>query len=237
MATYDSLKTRVLNFCDAVGSTDAGSIAELALEETMRFISDRVTLPDLVAKATYTWGASDSSVALHGSAGLNITQSLMSSPNNLFIKKDTAADDPGLPYDYLEYMTWLQLKATPSHANRPDVFSPQSIDERPARAYTIDLTRSLQADPIAEGNCLSFYYNKPPAVYSALTAPELPPKYEQLLVNGAVLILKEWIREPDTPLDPTTLLQPLIPQIRELEMHSRSNRQRNALHLTSRYRI
>lgn len=235
MATYNDLKTRVLKFCDAVGSTDAGNIAELALEETLRFISEQIDLPDLIDKAQYTWTGSESSVALHGASGFNITQSLFSSPNNLFVKKDTDSEDYGTPYDYVEYLPWLQLKAAPSGMVRDAIFEPPSIDERPSRSYTIDLTHSLNCEPVTAGNVLTLFYNKPQAAYNASATPELPPKYEQLLVNGAVLILKEWIREPDHLLDPTTILQPLVPQIKELERHRRSNRRRNTLHLSRRY--
>lgn len=241
MTTYLELKNRVLKFCDAVGSTDADDIVELALEEAMRFIAQRITVPPLIAEATHTVTSTDlsnSSVALHASSpdGFAITQSLMSSPNRLFIKKDSSTAGKGQPYTYQDYLAWLDLKSVPSYSY-PAIFTDSYTDERPARSYTIDLSRSLIAEPMSEGNVMTLFYNKPPAVYSDAGTPELEPMYEHVLVNGAVLILKEWIREPDVPLDPNTILQPLISQIREIDIHRRSNRQRESLKPSNRYRI
>jgi len=237
MTTYDGLVSTVLELCDHVGSTDAQTVANRAMALCMRYVSSRVELPSLIGSASFTWGALTTSAPLFTSQGFNITESTYGSPNRLYVKRDSSATDPGIPYEFLEYVHWLDLKSAVSGGARSSLFEPPSNDERPQYAYTIDHSNALIAYPIAENNVLKFYYNKLPAAFAGGATPEIPAQFDYILINGASLYLKEWIREPADILDSYRIFQSLNPQIEEMDSFLNARRKRRQLKLANSYRV
>ena len=235
--TYSQLRDSALILVDSsTDATDLRQIAQVALEETMKYISQRVELPGLIKSATATWGASTVSIPL-GVGGFGITN--YDTPNRLYIRLDSTATAPGIPYDFREYLHWLDLSAVPDAVHyRSDSFEVLTGDERPSRCYTIDHSNNLIAAPVAEDNVLTFYYNIAPAAYADSGIPELPAaSFDSILVSGAVLVLKEFIREPDVIVDPYTILGSLDKQISQLDSFLNSRRRRRVLNIHSSYRI
>lgn len=233
--TYSQLRDLALKMCDASGSSEAESVAEAALEETMSYLATKLELPALIKRANATWGSSTTSIAI-STGGFNATD--FQSPNRLFIAQTVDSyteETPGIPYDFVEYMNWLDLMSIPNGINDPRIFESGAVDARPARAWTINLDEEVVVCPIAENNYLTLFYNTEPAAYTDNGYPEIPAQYSYILVNGAVLILKEYIREPEQIIDPRTLLRSLDDQIRELDIHKRSNRRNTILHVSHRY--
>lgn len=236
MATYNTLKTEVLVNCDHVGSTDAGTVVEYALRTCVRYISSRTELPKLRTSKTYTVIDADitaGSISITGASKLNATD--YSTPNRLFIRRNSAATAPGQVYDYSEHMHYLEQKAFSIRGERTSLYDVGNEDLRPAYAYTIDADDNLIIDPIAVDNVITFYYMKEPAAYGSGTTPEIPSEFQYILVNGATLILKEWIREPDQIIDPHTVLASLNPQIEQLDLFLHGRRKRSMIKLHPSY--
>lgn len=231
--TYLQLRDRVLTFCDQVGSDDAAELVEAALEESMKYITSKIELPGLLHSAQATWGSSTTSLSIVTDFGV----ADYASPDRLYVKKDSTADNYGLPYDYVEWMHWHDLKSVPSGDIRDSIFSPASLDERPARAWTIENNDLIHISPYATDNVLSLFYFSEPAAYSDAGTPEIPAKWDYILVSGGVLILKEWLREGDLVVEPRTILKGLDEQIAEMDSELSGKRKRGNLKISHRYRI
>ena len=244
MATYGTLKNTVLTYLDLVGSTDAGTVVEKALVETLKYIQARATVPKLIGKATATWGASTTSIPIGttGSPKFNVTLTDFGSPNRLYVARDSNADAPGIPYTFREYLEFQDLKAVPSGELRDSLYDPASRDERPDRSWTIDSITD-PADPkviiypASENNVLTLFYNKPPAAFVSGNSPEIDADWDHLLVEGAFKITDQWLKEPDRPKSPHILLREIDPQIEEFKRSKKSNRKRGQLRLSHRYSI
>jgi len=240
MATYSTLKATTLTLLDLTGSTDAGTVVETALVETLKYIAARASLPQLIGSASATWGAATTSIPIGTSGSPKFNLSDFGTPNRLYVKKDSSADSPGIPYTYLEYLDFLDLKNVPFGDVRDSLYEPASIDARPDYAWTIDHSTSpgaVIAYPVSEDNVLTLYYNKAPAAYSANSSPEIDSLWDRLLVDGAFLITDQWLKEPERPLPPHLLLSKLDPEIDEYKRAKTSNRKRSTLRLSNRYAI
>lgn len=221
MSTYEQLRDKALRLTDQVGATDATRVAEVALEEALNYVSTKVVLDGLRGRATYTWLSTDVTVPV-GGGGFAITD--LSTPLHLYVG---AAQDDGTRYDYRRWNTWLTLKFSPSQ-ERLGLFEPTTYNELPDRCFTIDPDNNIHIYPEpSEDQILTLYYEKDPAGYGDGTGtPEITGKYQSILTMGAVLWIKDWLREPDQSINPYLLFEQLDPQIRELEIHLRSNGQR-----------
>ena len=200
MATYDQLRDRALNQVGALGNTEAQTIAQTALEEAMKYVAFNVRIPSLISLATATAPASPeleaNAIALTGGAGtFGITVGVFQCIDRIYVKKDTSSVSPGTPYGVLEYHHFLDLKSVPNGA-RSSLFEPGTSDERPEFCGTITPSDKLWLAPISENNVVSLYYRKNPAAYSGAGTPEILVMFDHIIVNGAVLALKEWQREP-----------------------------------------
>lgn len=235
--TYSDLKTDVLTFCDQVGSTDAIAVVERGLHYAMRYVARKCELVGLIQESTYTWQGSDTSVLLFDPAGFNITQSQYGSPNNLFVRQNTDNEAPGIPFQFIQYTQWLNLKSVATNEFRDSLFDPCTSDERPSRTFTLTPDNKMLVHPIGEDNVLTFLWNKRPAAYNDNNSPEIPPDFDYIISNGASLILKEWIREPDAIVDPMKILAALDPQIDEMKTALNSNRRRDVVKMHGSYRL
>jgi len=225
MTIYSALLAKALTLVDSTGVTQAASIGEIALEETMKYVASKVYLSGLVSSATYTYGASDTYVELSADLGISDFET----PEHLYV------DD--VPYVFREWHTWKQLKNSPG-ARRTDLSSATTNDDRPLRVYTLDPNDRLYIYPISAGNVVDFYYRTSPAAYGdGSGTPEMPALFDSLLVNGAVMYLKEYIREPEQIINPYELFKKLDPQIQELDIHLNSKRSRRQMKLARSYRI
>lgn len=213
-----------------VGDSDAAAIAEIALEEALKYVAQKVYLPALVASATYTWGVSDTEASLSSDFGISDFET----PVLLLVAEN--ASSTGVPYVFREWLEYEQIRAVPGGI-RVNLTSATSYDERPDRVYTLNPSNELIAYPIKAGNVLTLYYRKSPAAYSDAGTPEMPSLFDSILVNGAVMYLKEYIREPEQIINPYKLFKDLDEQIEELDHHLKSQRQRRPMKLSARYRI
>jgi hypothetical protein len=238
MRTYQQLRDEVLKIANEVGSTDAEEVVAALLEQSMRYISTKVELPRLIRSAVATWGEDVESFPLFSNpAGFSINENIFGSTNRLFVKKEATARSPGIPYDFQEYMHFLDLQSVPGGSGRPDIFEPSRVDERPRHAWTITPDDRVVIDPVATSNVATLFYNQLTNSYVGAAVPEIPPKFEHILINGALSGIKEWQREPDTILDLDKIFQILDPQISELDSFLRGRRQRHNLKMGHRYRI
>lgn len=231
--SYSQLRDKVLTLCDQTGSTDATAVVQVALEETLKYIASQVELPGLLSSATATWGAATTSLGIVA----DFVVSDYASPDRLYVKKDAATAGYGVPYDYVEWLHWNDLKAIPAGDIRSDLWDVNVLDERPNKAWTINFDDEILIEPYATDNVLTLVYFKEPAAYTDGGFPEIPPKWDYILVNGATLILKEWLREGDIIIDAHSILKALDPQIALMDMEMNSKRQRGNLKISHRYRI
>lgn len=236
MATYQELKVKALNLTDQSLEidADASAIAEYGLEEGLKYVANQINLPGLIGQASATWGASTESIPL-GLGGFEITD--YQAPNRLYIKRDSDVEGVGIPYEYLEYLFWLDAKSIPLGDTRDSLFEENTLDERPARSYTIDFDSNLIAHPVAEDNVLTFFYKKEPAAYSAIGVPEIPSNFNYILVDAAILCLKEWLREPEAIVAPQTLFKALDPAIAVIQEELWGKRKRRNLKIHRSYSV
>lgn len=224
MATYGTLKDRVLRLTEQIGVVDAGEVAKIALEEVVKYVSTKVVLPQLIGSATYTWQSSDTSASIAADFGVSDYET----PVRLYV------DD--VPYEYREFLVYKDLKSVPL-GYRDGISSEDIYDERPQKCWTVNFSNEIELDPVSTGAVLQLYYAKPPASYSDAGTPELPARFDHILVTGAVLVLKEYLREPEQIIDYYTLFSALDNQIRELDIALNSLRKRNVIKIHPRYRV
>lgn len=207
----------------------------------MKFVAYHVRIPSLIAKATATAGASpeleSNAIALSGGGGFGITASDYQCPDRLYVKKDSSIVVLGSPYEILEYHHFQDLKSIPS-GERLGIMDPATFDERPNLSYTITPDSKLWAQPLTVSNVLSFYYRKTPAAYSGSATPEITPFFDYLLVNGAVVALKEFLREPAEIVTMWTLFESALAQdVQRYDNWLNGGRKRGHLKIHRSYRI
>lgn len=240
MTTYSTLRDRALGRVDCVGQSEAQTIAQNALEEAMKFVAFHVRVPSLIASASATAPANASleanAIAIE-STGFAITSGVFQAPDRLFVKADSTVVGYGTPYDFLEYHHFLDLKSVPG-GSRIDLFTPALVDERPRYAYTITPTSKIWTEPLTEGNVLTLFYRKVPAAYSGAATPEILPAFDYILVNGAELALKEWLREPTEIITLWDLFKAhLMPEIELYDDYIHSQRKRTYFKIHRSYRV
>lgn len=239
MSTYQDLRDRALNQVGCLGQAEAQTVAQVALEEAMKFVSFHVRVPSLISSATATAPANPSLEAnaiTLGGGGFAITATYQC-PDRLYIKKDSSVAEIGQPYEFLEYHHFQDLKSIPA-GMRLDVFDTALLDERPEFSYTITPDNKLWAQPITQNNVLTFVFRKSPAVYAAATVPEIVPLFDFILVNGAVIALKEWLREPESITTLWTLFeQGLMKDVEKYDLHVNGQRKRSKLRIHRSYRL
>lgn len=224
MATYSTLRGRVLSLTNQTGVTVVETIAEIGLEEAMKYVATKVELPALHKSASYTWLSSDT----YADLATDFAVSDFETPDVLYVNE--------IPYDFREYEEWLQLKASPT-INRVNLSSPATVDERPDRVYTIDSSDRIYLDPVSEDDVLLLRYLAAPAAYGdGSGSPELPSFFDGILVAGAQRVVQQYITDPEQPISFYQLFKALDPQIMELDLHMKSKRQHRRIRLARSYR-
>lgn len=242
MAIYSTLRDRALGQVGCTGQTEAQAVAEVALEEAMKFVAFHVRVPSLIASATATAPASPeleaNAIAIEGGAGtFQISAGVFQAPDRLYVKKDSSAVSPGTPYEFLEYHHFLDLKSIPG-GTRIGIMEPGVLDERPARSWTITPSNKVWANPLTQGNVVSLYYRKSPAANTGGNTPEILPMFDYILVNGAVIALKEFLREPAELTTMWALFeQALLKDCQRYDLFLNSQRKRSHLQIHRSYRI
>jgi hypothetical protein len=239
MATYEALRDRALSQVSLTGQSEAQAVAQIALEEAMKFVAFHVRIPSLIASAQATAPASPeleaNAIALEGS-GFNISSGVYQCPDRLYIKKDTSTVNYGVPYEYIEFHHFVDLKSIPASV-RVGVIDSITYDERPTRSWTVTPTSKVWAEPIAEGNVVTLFYRKNPAAYVSGNTPEILARFDFILVNAAVLALKEWLREPATITTLWSLFQTaLIADVQQYDLELNGQRKRSHLKIHRSYR-
>lgn len=199
MSTYLQLRDAALNQVGCAGQAEAQTLAQVALQEAMKYVAFHVRVPSLIASATATAPANptlEANAITLDTGGFNIL-STFQCIDRLYIKKDSTITDIGTPYEYLEYHYFQDEKSVPAN-ERVGIINTGAWDCRPKRSYTITPGNALWAYPLVQNNVLTLVYRIVPAVYGDSTIPEVLPMFDYILVKGAVLALKEFLREPDS---------------------------------------
>jgi len=242
MATYQELRDRALNQVGCLGQSEAQTVAQIAMEEAMKFVAFHIRVPSLIAKATATAPASPNleanAISLEGGAGtFQIPPGVYQAPDRLFVKRTSTTEDYGTPHEYIEYHHFLDLKAIVT-GPRVSLYAPALGDERPDFSWTITPDNKVWCSPISEGNVITLFYRKNPAAYSGAATPEILPRFDYILVNAAVLALKEWLREPEALTTLWTLFQNGISDdVKQYDSELQGQRRRSHLRIHRSYRV
>lgn len=224
MATYLSLLTTASTLADTTGQTDVEEVMKVAMVEALKYVATKITVPELRARATYTWVDGDETIPI-GGGGFAVSS--FTTPIRLYVN--------GVPYDYREWLEWLDLTNAPG-GYRWTINQPATRDIRPARCWTINHDDEVEILPLpVEDDVIVLYYDTEPAAYSDGGTPELNARFHNILVNGALLVGKEFLRDPDAILDMQALFSGLDDQIKELSIHQDSQRKRRGFRISSRY--
>lgn len=230
--TYLQLKTDALVLTDHEGSADVGSVAEIALLEALKFVAQNVRLDSLVGEASYTLDATDITnqyipLNTDGFEVADITE-----PLELWVGQTATSD--GERYEYKRYLDWRRLKNTQS--GRSPLFGSYTNPSMASRTFTLNTSDNILIYPFpTEGKICTLFYQKEIAAYSDAGYPELNDPWDSILINGAVLYIKEFLKETMEPLNPYLLFQQLIPQIEELKISLDSPRTSPRLRIHSSY--
>lgn len=238
MATYDALRDRALGQVGCTGQTEAQAIAQQALEEAMKFVAFHVRIPSLIASATATAPASpmlESNAIAIGVGGFAVS-STYQCPDRLYVKTNSNAAEIGTPYEFMEYHHFQDLKNIAAGA-RIGVLDSVTLDERPDFCWTVTPSDKIWATPLKEDNVLTLVYRKVPAAYSGSSSPEILAMFDFILVNGAVIALKEWLREPADITTLWTLFESgLMKDVQRYDLFLNGQRKRSHLKIHRSYR-
>lgn len=239
MATYEQLRDRALNFVGSLGESEAQTVAQMALEEAMRFVSFHVRVPALIASATATAPSSPeleaNAIAL-GSGGFGIASGEFQCIDRLYVKQSASEPEHGTPYEYYEYNHFLDLKAVPG-PSRPIILDGHRDDERSAFSYTLTPSNKVWAQPLQENNVATLFYRKLPAAYSSMGVPEITPLFDYILVKGAELAVEKFLREPAGVSSVWELFEDkLTKDVQRYESFLNSSRKRGAIKVHRSYR-
>ncbi len=235
MALYSALRDTTLILADEIGNTDAQTVAEKGLEETMKYVASKVLLDSLVSTATFIWLAAGDQVELFTAGGFNITDaSSPLEPLSLFVG---TVDTNGIPYVYRRFLQWKDLQAQPGRL-RTAIFGGLVLDERPERTFTINASDEMELFPEpAVGKQLTLHYRLTPAPYADSTTPEIPARWDSLLINGAVMYVKEQVRQPEQIINPYDFFKALDEEITRMESQLRGTMSRPSMKIGKSYRV
>jgi len=225
----------VLILADEVGNTDAQSVAEKGLEEAMKYVASKVRLDTLVGTATHTWTATDDKIPLFTALGFNITSA--SSPLEPILLFVGTLGDTGIPFDFRRFLEWKELQGQPGRL-RTAIFGGLVIDERPERSFTINASDELELHPQpVEDKVLTLHFRIPPADYTDAGTPEIPQRWDSILIHGAVMFVKEQVRMPEQIINPYDFFQGLDEQITRMESQLRGTKSRPVMKIGKSYRV
>lgn len=237
MSTYEQLRDEALGQVSCVGQSDAQSVAQEALYQAMKYLSLNVRVPSLIASATATAPADahlEANAITLGASGFNISAAFQC-VDRLYVKYDSSIAEIGTPYEYREYHHFQDLKSIPLNSG-PGIIRDTYGDELPRHAYTITPDSKLWALPLNEDNVLTLVYRKVPAAYVAGNSPEIGVLGEHMLVNAAVVALKEWLREPEQLSSLWTLMKGALEEdIKQYDTTINSSRKRSQIRLHRSY--
>ena len=241
--TYETLRDRALSQTGNLGQSEAESVAQIALEEAMKFVAFHVRIPTLIASAIATAPASPAleanAIALEGGAGtFQISPGVYQCPDRLYVKKDSTTVGYGTPYNYIEYHHYLDLKQVPA-GQRIGLLDAETFNEAPDFPWTITPSQKVWSESLAEANILTLFYRKSPAAYGDGTGtPEILPKYDYLLVNGAKIAVEYFLREPAEMKTMWRLFEEhLIPDVQRYDLEINGQRKRSSIKLHRSYRV
>lgn len=236
MPTYLTLKQRALSLCDLTGATDeVDTWAEIGLEETVKYIAQRVPLRGNLSKATYTWGASDTKVSITDAGGFNLSD--FTTPERLYVND--------IPYSFYDWLTWKDLSEVPG-VGSPVVFASnaRATDARQEHSWSIDTEDYVWVNNVNEGDVLELYYPTEIAVYSDAGIPPIPPNFHQIVMMGAAMVIDACLKRSRLAgptgvqlLNLPAIFSALDPQIEELELHMLSGRKRHKMKIDYSYQV
>jgi hypothetical protein len=230
MTTLGEIKADVLSLAESPESIEIGKVAEIGIQETLKYISSKVVLPELVrdAEVTYAAASHNSGIAI-GAGGFEVAD--FDTPLRLYV--DNVA------YDLRDYLVWKDLKTERNGFPGTRIYEHEREDRRPDRVWTLRYSDNLILfDPFpTEGTTIELVYIKPVDAYADANVVFLPNRFEGLVMNGALVYCKEYIREPEQIINPYQLLSTLDPQIQELKIHRDSTRPRFKMRIGKGYEL
>lgn len=218
--TYAQLKSDVLILTDNEGATDIGSVVEIALLEAMKYVASMVRLDSLTGEVQYTTDATDVTNLYISFSDFNITD--MVEPLELYISESATAY--GDRYEYRRYLDWRR-SYTQSRGPTP-LYRDSTRSTLPVGTFTIDPSDRIKVDPFPSASrVVTLIYQKDIAAYSDAGTPEIPSRWDSILVSGAMLWVENFLKqEKEDPITPQLLFKQLDPQIDELKITLESPR-------------
>lgn len=192
--TYAQLKTQLLILTNGVGSNELGTLADTALLEVMRYIARNVPdLPALIGKATATWPALPAN-SIDIATGFGVTN--INTARRLYVKAPTVTKGYGPLYTYRTLETYHTImypsRGKYERTQFPDTQWYEDID----RVWTIDYTSTATGvvliNQVSAGDIVTLFYTKD--IPTSGTVP-LPGDFDNLLLQGAQVIMENWIKE------------------------------------------
>lgn len=236
MATYDELRDKALRLSDEEGNSDAQAVAEDLLVEAMKYVATFVRLDNLVGSAQHTWVDGDTEADLFGSDFTIADASAPLEPLNLFVASDATSN--GTEYSYRRFLDWKRLQGDPIIGRRSSIFDSYINDNRPYRNFTIDPSNRLVIDPVPQEDAVvTIHYKIPVAAYVGANTPEIPGDWDFILVSGAILGIKEFIRQPDAIIDPYNLFVQLDPHLKKMEWQLRGRHTNPRMKIANSYKF
>lgn len=230
--TYQTLKEEALVLTDHEGSLDVGSVAEIALVESLKYVAQHVTLDELLGEASYTLTSTDitNQYVPVNASGFEVTD--MAEPLEMWVGSSATSD--GERYEYKRYLEWRRLKNA-GH-DRTRLFGTLRHPSMAGRTFTKNSSDNFLIYPFpTEGKQCTLFYQKEIAAYSDAGYPEISDPWDSILINGTILYINQFLSEAAEPVNPYLLFKQLDPQIEEMKISLDSPRTSPRLRIHQSY--
>lgn len=204
--TYAQLKTQLLILTNGVGSDELGTLADTALLEVMRYIARNVPdLPALVGKATATWPALPTTT-LSIATDFGVTN--INTARRLYVRSPTLTNGYGPLYTYRTLETYHTIMYPARGRYARSQFPDNDIFETTNRVWTIDYTTvttgQIMISQVSPADIVTLFYTKD--IPTTGVVP-LPGDFDNLLLQGAQVIMENWIKEGENLVSMERLLE------------------------------
>jgi hypothetical protein len=241
MATYTALLARATGQLGLTGQLDAEEIGAVALYEAMRYVAFYVPIPSLspIVSATAPAPAGDGVITMGLYTTFGLASGTFQAPDRLWVAESSSVVtslEKGTIYNFMEYQDYLDASSV--SLGFRDGINPHPIADMQHRlVWTVKDNTDVLVMPVAQGNEVTLRYRKEVAANTGSNTPEILPLFDFILVNAAVLVLKEWQREPAAITTMWELFSSLKPSIEEYKRHIAGTRRRMDLRVNRNYRV
>lgn len=204
--TYAQLKTQLLILVNGTGSIELGTLADTALLEVMRYIARNVPdLPTLIGRSEATWPASPAN-SLDIATDFGVTN--INTARRLYVRAPTVTRGYGPLYTYRTLETYHSIMYPRAGLYERTQFPDDPFYENMSRVWTIDYTTvstgEILISQVSEGDIVTLFYTKDIPTSGAVP---LPGDFDNLLLQGAQVIMENWIKEGENLVSMEKLLE------------------------------